>query len=189
MLLDLWVHWRTAAVTTVPHRVPATQFGGGRSHPAHHYPKWPLQQTNTCLLTGLLLGLQSGLPLCLPGPGNCPAATSHERANLTIWLIFHPHVLVGVGGEVGLIDEQTICVIGQEPLSILQLWRNFCSLRTDFISSFAAYQHFRSKGWIPKGGSGAKYGVDFCKSARNMIAYVFNSPAARVSVSYKVYFV
>lgn len=96
---------------------------------------------------------------------------------------------MGASGEVGLIDEQTICVIGQEPLSILQLWRNFCSLRTDFISLFAAYQHFRSKGWIPKGGSGAKYGVDFCKSARNMITYVFNSRAARVSVSYKVYFV
>uniref|UniRef100_A0A674NWE6 tRNA-intron lyase n=1 Tax=Takifugu rubripes TaxID=31033 RepID=A0A674NWE6_TAKRU len=55
-----------------------------------------------------------------------------------------------------------LCVyLDQEPLSILQLWRNFCSLRTDFISLFAAYQHFRSKGWIPKGGSGAKYGVDF----------------------------
>lgn len=90
VLLDLWVHWRTAAVTTVPHRVPATQFGGGRSHPAHHSLKCPLQQTNTCLLTGLLLGLQSGLPLCLPGAGNCPTATSHWRANLTIWLIFHP---------------------------------------------------------------------------------------------------
>lgn len=55
------------------------------------------------------------------------------------------------------------CVIGQEPLSVLQLWTKFCSLRPDFVSSFAAYQHFRSKGWIPKGGSGAKYGVDFRK--------------------------
>ncbi|KAK5873185.1 hypothetical protein PBY51_013819 [Eleginops maclovinus] len=48
----------------------------------------------------------------------------------------------------------------QEPLSIIQLWRKFRSLRPDFISSFAAYQHFRSKGWVPKEGGGAKYGVD-----------------------------
>ncbi|XP_041634265.1 tRNA-splicing endonuclease subunit Sen2 [Cheilinus undulatus] len=48
----------------------------------------------------------------------------------------------------------------QEPLSILQLWRKFRSMRPDFVSSFAAYQHFRSKGWIPKLGGGAKYGVD-----------------------------
>nr|XP_046241154.1 tRNA-splicing endonuclease subunit Sen2 isoform X2 [Scatophagus argus] len=49
----------------------------------------------------------------------------------------------------------------QEPLSIIQLWRKFRSLRPDFVSLFAAYQHFRSKGWVPKGGGGAKYGVDF----------------------------
>ncbi|KAF6732310.1 tRNA-splicing endonuclease subunit Sen2 [Oryzias melastigma] len=49
----------------------------------------------------------------------------------------------------------------QEPLSVIQLWRMFRSLRPDFISSYAAYHHFRSRGWVPKGGSGAKYGVDF----------------------------
>lgn len=54
-------------------------------------------------------------------------------------------------------------VIRQEPLSIIQLWRMFRSLRPDFVSSFAAYQHFRSRGWVPKGGGGAKYGVDFSK--------------------------
>ncbi|TKS65697.1 tRNA-splicing endonuclease subunit [Collichthys lucidus] len=48
----------------------------------------------------------------------------------------------------------------QEPLSITQLWRKFRSLRPDFVSSYAAYQHFRSRGWVPKGGGGAKYGVD-----------------------------
>ncbi|KAJ4921356.1 hypothetical protein JOQ06_022800, partial [Pogonophryne albipinna] len=51
-------------------------------------------------------------------------------------------------------------VIGQEPLSIIQLWRKFRSLRPDFVSSFSAYQHLRSKGWVPKEGGGAKYGVD-----------------------------
>ncbi|XP_068171854.1 tRNA-splicing endonuclease subunit Sen2 [Antennarius striatus] len=49
----------------------------------------------------------------------------------------------------------------QEPLSVIRLWEEFCSLRHDFVTSFAAYHHFRSRGWIPKGGSGAKYGVDF----------------------------
>ncbi|XP_034548356.1 tRNA-splicing endonuclease subunit Sen2 [Notolabrus celidotus] len=50
--------------------------------------------------------------------------------------------------------------LNQEPLSILQLWRTLRSLRPDFVSSFAAYQHFRSRGWVPKVGGGAKYGVD-----------------------------
>ncbi|XP_068450701.1 tRNA-splicing endonuclease subunit Sen2 isoform X2 [Clinocottus analis] len=50
--------------------------------------------------------------------------------------------------------------LNQEPLSIIQLWREFRSLRPDFVSSFAAYQHCRSRGWVPKGGGGAKYGVD-----------------------------
>ncbi|XP_068598752.1 tRNA-splicing endonuclease subunit Sen2 [Brachionichthys hirsutus] len=49
----------------------------------------------------------------------------------------------------------------QEPLSVIQLWEEFRSLRHDFVTSFAAYQHCRSRGWVPKGGSGAKYGVDF----------------------------
>ncbi|XP_071351420.1 tRNA-splicing endonuclease subunit Sen2 [Trachinotus anak] len=48
----------------------------------------------------------------------------------------------------------------KEPLSIIQLWGTFRSLRPDFVSSYAAYHHFRSKGWVPKGGGGAKYGVD-----------------------------
>ncbi|XP_039971533.1 tRNA-splicing endonuclease subunit Sen2 isoform X2 [Xiphias gladius] len=48
----------------------------------------------------------------------------------------------------------------QKPLSIIQLWRKFRSLRPDFVSSYAAYHHCRSRGWVPKGGGGAKYGVD-----------------------------
>ncbi|XP_034388021.1 tRNA-splicing endonuclease subunit Sen2 [Cyclopterus lumpus] len=50
--------------------------------------------------------------------------------------------------------------LNQEPLSIIQLWREFRSMRPDFVSSFAAYQHCRSRGWVPKGGGGAKYGAD-----------------------------
>lgn len=48
----------------------------------------------------------------------------------------------------------------QEPLSVVELWRKFRSFRPDFISSYAAYHHFRSRGWVPKVGGGAKYGVD-----------------------------
>ncbi|KAM4588868.1 tRNA-splicing endonuclease subunit Sen2 [Odontesthes bonariensis] len=48
----------------------------------------------------------------------------------------------------------------QEPLSVIQLWRKLRTLHPDFISSYAAYHHFRSRGWVPKGGGGAKYGVD-----------------------------
>uniref|UniRef100_A0A672FA94 tRNA-splicing endonuclease subunit Sen2 n=1 Tax=Salarias fasciatus TaxID=181472 RepID=A0A672FA94_SALFA len=49
----------------------------------------------------------------------------------------------------------------QAPLSVVQLWRTFRSWRPDFVSSYAAYHHYRSRGWVPKGGGGAKYGVDF----------------------------
>ncbi|GAA6233081.1 tRNA-splicing endonuclease subunit Sen2 [Lates japonicus] len=48
----------------------------------------------------------------------------------------------------------------QEPLSIIELWRKFRSLRPDFVSSYAAYHYYRSRGWVPKGGGGAKYGAD-----------------------------
>ncbi|XP_029006784.1 tRNA-splicing endonuclease subunit Sen2 isoform X2 [Betta splendens] len=48
----------------------------------------------------------------------------------------------------------------QEPLSLVELWGKFCSLRPDFISSYAAYHHFRSRGWVPKGGGAVKYGSD-----------------------------
>ncbi|XP_047438014.1 tRNA-splicing endonuclease subunit Sen2 isoform X2 [Mugil cephalus] len=48
----------------------------------------------------------------------------------------------------------------QEPLSVIQLWRKFKSLRPDFVSSYAAYHHYRSRGWVPKTGGGAKYGAD-----------------------------
>ncbi|KAM3843037.1 tRNA-splicing endonuclease subunit Sen2-like, partial [Diretmus argenteus] len=46
----------------------------------------------------------------------------------------------------------------QEPLSIIQLWRRFRSFQPDFVSSYAAYHHYRSRGWVPK--AGAKYGAD-----------------------------
>uniref|UniRef100_A0A4W6FFQ3 tRNA-splicing endonuclease subunit Sen2 n=1 Tax=Lates calcarifer TaxID=8187 RepID=A0A4W6FFQ3_LATCA len=48
----------------------------------------------------------------------------------------------------------------QEPLSIIELWRKFLSLRPNFVSSYAAYHYYRSRGWVPKGGGGAKYGAD-----------------------------
>lgn len=48
----------------------------------------------------------------------------------------------------------------QEPLSVLQCWRILRSRAPDFVSSYAAYHFYRSRGWIPKTGSGAKYGTD-----------------------------
>ncbi|KAK7881090.1 hypothetical protein WMY93_032300 [Mugilogobius chulae] len=48
----------------------------------------------------------------------------------------------------------------QVPLSILQLWRTFRSFSSDFVSFYSAFHFYRSKGWIPKTGSGAKYGSD-----------------------------
>ncbi|KAF5908761.1 tRNA-splicing endonuclease subunit Sen2 isoform X1, partial [Clarias magur] len=45
-----------------------------------------------------------------------------------------------------------------EALSILQLWRVFCSAQPNFEITYAAYHYFRGKGWVPK--SGIKYGTD-----------------------------
>ena len=72
-------------------------------------------------------------------------------------------------------------VIGQEPLSIIHLWRKFRSLRPDFVSSFAAYQHFRSRGWVPKEGGGAKYGVDFSKTHTHTQKHVISHQSAIAS--------
>ncbi|KAM4740334.1 tRNA-splicing endonuclease subunit Sen2 isoform 2-T2 [Anableps anableps] len=78
--------------------------------------------------------------------------------------------------------------LNQEPLSVVELWRNFRSLRPNFASSYAAYHHFRSRGWVPKGGGGAKYGVDltlpvvvFCWSVDSGVF----SPLVLVSVLYR----
>lgn len=48
----------------------------------------------------------------------------------------------------------------QTPLSVLQLWLTCRSFRSDFVSSYAAYHFYRSRGWVPKTGCGAKYGAD-----------------------------
>lgn len=39
------------------------------------------------------------------------------------------------------------------------LWDAFRSLRTNFVTSYAAYHHLKCKGWIPR--SGLLYGVDY----------------------------
>ncbi|KAL7837585.1 hypothetical protein SRHO_G00272960 [Serrasalmus rhombeus] len=45
-----------------------------------------------------------------------------------------------------------------EPLSVVQVWQMFCSVQSNFETTYAAYHYFRSKGWVPK--SGIKYGTD-----------------------------
>lgn len=134
---------------------------------------WPLQQTNThpsvCLQAFFLVYSLGCLCVYLD---QVTVLQQIATRGQTSWSglpfpLMGRQLWVGVGLWVSLLSRQkatmTNCVIGQEPLSILQLWRKFRSLRPDFISLFATYQHFRSKGWIPKGGSGAKYGVDFRK--------------------------
>ncbi|KAL7408641.1 hypothetical protein ABVT39_026803 [Epinephelus coioides] len=95
-----------------------------------------------------------------PGPGPSPGPGSDPGP-----LVPGPgFVLVVSDSEAFFLVYSLGCLsvyLHQEPLSVLQLWRKFRSLRPDFVSSFSAYQHCRSRGWIPKGGGGAKYGVDF----------------------------
>ncbi|GIL92732.1 hypothetical protein Vretifemale_20236 [Volvox reticuliferus] len=40
-----------------------------------------------------------------------------------------------------------------------KLWRACRAIRSNFVTSYAAYHHLKSKGWIPR--SGLLYGVDF----------------------------
>lgn len=69
---------------------------------------------------------------------------------------------------VGYKVQNTSCIlvmfVFQEALSVLQLWRVFCSAQPNFEITYAAYHHFRSKGWVPK--SGIKYGTDLSKKAQ-----------------------
>ncbi|XP_060897578.1 tRNA-splicing endonuclease subunit Sen2 isoform X2 [Labrus mixtus] len=82
-----------------------------------------------------------GFVLVFSGSGECEVVKEVRRSPLSL-------------------TEYLQLSLEEEPLSILQLWRKFRSLRPDFISTYAAYQHFRSRGWVPKVGGGAKYGVD-----------------------------
>ncbi|XP_053545379.1 tRNA-splicing endonuclease subunit Sen2-like [Bombina bombina] len=45
-----------------------------------------------------------------------------------------------------------------EPLTILKLWEVFSAIQPNFQTTYIAYHHFRSKGWVPK--AGLKYGTD-----------------------------
>lgn len=46
----------------------------------------------------------------------------------------------------------------KEPLTILKLWKVFTVIQPTFRTTYMAYHHFRSKGWVPK--VGLKYGTD-----------------------------
>ncbi|XP_077990532.1 uncharacterized protein LOC144444855 [Glandiceps talaboti] len=47
----------------------------------------------------------------------------------------------------------------QISLDLTSMWQTFCSLQTNFISSYVVYHNLRSKGWVPK--TGIKFGSDF----------------------------
>ncbi|XP_069871691.1 tRNA-splicing endonuclease subunit Sen2-like [Dipodomys merriami] len=46
----------------------------------------------------------------------------------------------------------------EEPLTLVKLWRAFTAVQPTFRTTYMAYHHFRSKGWVPK--VGLKYGTD-----------------------------
>uniref|UniRef100_A0AAF6ZER6 Peroxisome proliferator-activated receptor gamma n=1 Tax=Bos taurus TaxID=9913 RepID=A0AAF6ZER6_BOVIN len=46
----------------------------------------------------------------------------------------------------------------EEPLTIMKLWNAFSTVQPTFRTTYMAYHHFRSKGWVPK--PGLKYGTD-----------------------------
>ncbi|KAM8931108.1 tRNA-splicing endonuclease subunit Sen2 [Pelodytes ibericus] len=51
----------------------------------------------------------------------------------------------------------TVCY-NKEALTILKLWEMFRAAQPNFPTTYMAYHHFRSKGWVPK--AGLKYGTD-----------------------------
>ncbi|XP_061544433.1 tRNA-splicing endonuclease subunit Sen2 [Phycodurus eques] len=104
----------------------------------------------------------------VPGPGFVFVASDADRVAVEVRHLRRNPLRLSEYLQLGL-EEAFFLVyslgclsvhLEQEPLSIAQLWRRFVSLRPDFVSAYAAYHHFRSRGWVPKGGSGAKYGVD-----------------------------
>lgn len=48
---------------------------------------------------------------------------------------------------------------GDEDLELLKLWQRLCGLCDNFPARYAAYHHFRSKGWVVR--SGAKFAADY----------------------------
>ncbi|XP_060036664.1 tRNA-splicing endonuclease subunit Sen2 isoform X2 [Erinaceus europaeus] len=56
------------------------------------------------------------------------------------------------------ISEHLQLSLEEEPLTIMQLWKAFSTAQPTFRTTYMAYHHFRSKGWVPK--VGLKYGTD-----------------------------
>ncbi|XP_061640950.1 tRNA-splicing endonuclease subunit Sen2 isoform X2 [Phyllopteryx taeniolatus] len=99
----------------------------------------------------------------VPGPGFVLVASDADRVAVEVRQLRRNPLRLSEYLQLGL-EEAFFLVyslgclsvhLEQEPLSIAQLWRRFVSLRPDFVSAYAAYHHFRSRGWVPKGGSGA----------------------------------
>lgn len=53
----------------------------------------------------------------------------------------------------------TVCNTDNERLTVTQLWQACLCIQPGFLSSYVAYHHLRSKGWVVR--TGEKYGVDF----------------------------
>uniref|UniRef100_A0AAF6YI46 Peroxisome proliferator-activated receptor gamma n=1 Tax=Bos taurus TaxID=9913 RepID=A0AAF6YI46_BOVIN len=91
--------------------------------------------------------------LLLPSGGQ--PGDSSQRAGL---------VPAGERGPEHVLVEEAVCAgseevpAGDEPLTIMKLWNAFSTVQPTFRTTYMAYHHFRSKGWVPK--PGLKYGTD-----------------------------
>ncbi len=45
-----------------------------------------------------------------------------------------------------------------KPMDLSEMWREFCRIQPNFPTHYAAYHHYRAKGWVPK--VGIKFGSD-----------------------------
>ncbi|KAH6948261.1 hypothetical protein HPB50_023312 [Hyalomma asiaticum] len=72
---------------------------------------------------------------------------------------------------------------GGEDLDLLKLWQRLCELHDNFPVRYAAYHHFRCRGWVVR--SGARFGTDYpgfsqlCIKARAKVGHYKKSSKAR----------
>ncbi|KAK9829651.1 hypothetical protein WJX72_007118 [[Myrmecia] bisecta] len=115
----------------------------------------PLQQLldHACIGT-VEEALASGEPACNTASGNEQATQQLTAIRLSLLeAFFWAYALESL--EVWEVDNGRPAV----RLSHEELWIRCNQLQADFAMSYAAYQHFRSKGWIPR--SGLQYGAHF----------------------------
>ncbi|XP_006879402.1 PREDICTED: tRNA-splicing endonuclease subunit Sen2-like [Elephantulus edwardii] len=108
------------------------------------------------------------MPNTQPKDGWCESVPSSRKSRPDDKYVLVEEVVSGVStGEDAPHEEAFFLVYAlgclsisfeKEPLTIMKLWKAFTAVQPSFRTTYMAYLHFRSKGWVPK--VGLKYGTD-----------------------------